>query len=121
MGTNGLDHGEPVAGVADMSWLDRAACGDLGIADVAAYFVDAGEAISRDALERCRACLVRHECLDHAYRRDVTSGYFGGMSPTVRRSLGRARALTDLARGAVTDRRTSVSCSHGRGSATPDG
>ena len=96
MSTQGFDLGDLIANTPDMNWLDRAACGDLDIAELSMYFVDAGKAISRDALERCRTCPVRRECLDHAYRYEVTSGYFGGMSPSRRRSLTHDQALTEL-------------------------
>lgn len=71
---------------ADMSWLLRAACGELPLEDLGLFFVEAGKTISPAAVALCRSCEVRAECLDHAYRTQISNGYFGGMSPGKRRS-----------------------------------
>lgn len=96
MSAQGFDLGDLIAGSPDMAWLDDAACGHLGPEDLSMYFVDAGKAISKDALELCRKCPVRKDCLDHAYTYEATSGYFGGMSPSRRRSLTHEQALAEL-------------------------
>jgi WhiB family transcriptional regulator, redox-sensing transcriptional regulator len=73
-----------IAGAPEMDWLDDAACADREIGD---FFVEAGRIISHEALEVCRACPVRVDCLRHAYDRNLTAGYFGGTSPGQRRNM----------------------------------
>ena len=80
----------------DHDWLDRAACSSLDVDQLSMFFVDAGKAISKEALQLCGRCPVRRDCLDHAYRYDVISGYFGGMSPSKRKVLTRDQALAEL-------------------------
>ncbi|TPW15051.1 MAG: hypothetical protein FD127_1008 [Acidimicrobiaceae bacterium] len=51
------------------------------------------------AMARCRVvrhCPVRRPCLDHAYRNELTSGFFGGFSPTRRREMTHAEAIEEL-------------------------
>jgi WhiB family transcriptional regulator, redox-sensing transcriptional regulator len=67
-------------------WLDAAACVEAEL-DVNDFFVDAGHVIHSGALSICRRCPVRLECLRHAYARNVSAGYFGGVSPGQRRSM----------------------------------
>jgi WhiB family redox-sensing transcriptional regulator len=76
-----------------MPWLDDAACSDLPLEELELFFVEAGRTISAETVARCGRCPVRAECLDHAYRRQVVSGYFGGMSPGKRRTLTRDEAM----------------------------
>jgi hypothetical protein len=45
-----------------------------------------GQTIGERALALCRRCAVRSQCLDHALHHEITSGYFGGESPSVRRA-----------------------------------
>jgi len=71
------------------TWLNNTACTDLTIGH---FFVEAGHAISEDVLNVCRGCVVRRECLEHAYAMGIGGGYFGGMSPGQRRSLNLAQA-----------------------------
>lgn len=73
-----------------LEWLDQAACKDLDISD---YFVEAGHVIEDAVLNTCRTCPVRKECVVHAYEREVTGGYFGGMSPGQRRDVTLKEAL----------------------------
>ena len=72
-------------------WVARAACGDLSIDHLDLFFVEAGRSLSKEAAAMCNACEVRAECLNHAYERDITGGYFGGHSPSKRRADLRAR------------------------------
>lgn len=74
----------------DLAWLRHVACADLEIKD---FFVEAGHIIDEEVLNLCRACPVRVECIRHAYRQDVTGGYFGGLSPGQRRDLDVDEAL----------------------------
>ena len=74
----------------ELRWLDDAACADLEISD---FFVEAGHVIAEDALEICRSCPVRNECIRHAYKRGIVGGYFGGLSPGQRRDLDLEGAL----------------------------
>jgi hypothetical protein len=73
-----------------LQWLDRIACADL---DPAVMFVEAGHTIDPAVVETCRSCPVRHECLLHAYRRPVRSGYLAGLSPSQRRKMSFGQAL----------------------------
>lgn len=67
------------------AWVDRAACGDLGLEELDLFFVEAGRTLSKHAIALCEGCPVRAECLEHANRREITGGYFGGVSPSKRR------------------------------------
>lgn len=69
------------------AWVDQAACGDLDVEQLELFFVDAGRTLSKEAIALCTGCPVRTECLDHAVDREIGGGYFGGMSPSKRRSL----------------------------------
>lgn len=77
----------------DLPWLDRAACGSLGLEQIELFFVGAGKSLSKEAKAMCQGCAVRRDCLDHAYTREITGGYFGGLSPTQRKKLSREDAL----------------------------
>lgn len=67
------------------AWLGRAACAELELDQLPMFFVDAGRSLSSEAAALCERCQVRRECLDHAVRLVITSGYFGGQSPAARR------------------------------------
>lgn len=82
------------ASIDRFGWLNQTACSDLTIGH---FFVEAGHAISEDVLNVCRACPVRAECLDHAYRMGIGGGYFGGMSPGQRRTMNLAQARRFIA------------------------
>lgn len=73
----------------DLEWLADAACRDMNVDD---FFVEAGRTIDTSVLDVCRRCPVRRDCLDYAYDRDFTSGYFGGMSPGQRRTMSHKQA-----------------------------
>ncbi len=77
----------------DLPWLDRAACGSLGLEQIDLFFVSAGKSLSKEAKALCQGCPVRRDCLDHAYSRGITGGYFGGVSPAQRKKLSREEAL----------------------------
>ena len=77
----------------ELSWLDDAACSNLELAQLSLFFVEAGRTIAPETKALCRQCPVRRECLDHAYVHEITSGYFGGVSPGRRRALSHAEAL----------------------------
>lgn len=62
------------------------------------FFVDAGRTISPEALDLCRTCPVRQECLRHAYTGGpdgtmIGAGYFGGLSLGQRKSMPLQKAL----------------------------
>lgn len=80
-------------------WLGDARCRTLPLDKLNLFFVDAGRSLSREAKALCAECPVRSDCLAHAYDHDIASGYFGGMSPSRRRSLSRDDALTLLDAG----------------------
>lgn len=71
--------------VASAAWLGRAACGELELDRLPMFFVDAGRTLSSEATALCERCQVRRDCLDHAVRLEISSGYFGGRSPAARR------------------------------------
>lgn len=77
----------------EMSWIDRAACSTLGVERLDLFFVDAGKSLSSEALEMCRGCAARRDCLEHAYDRELAGGYFGGLSPTKRRKMTKDEAV----------------------------
>lgn len=89
----------------DLRWLRHAACADLEIKD---FFVEAGHVIDEEVLNTCRSCPVRQDCIRHAYKADVTGGYFGGLSPGQRRDLDLDEAL-EFARTDTVERRESIS------------
>lgn len=68
----------------DLSWLDDAACHDRSWAE---FFVEAGHTISQEVLSLCGSCPVRINCLEHAYEQEHRSGYFGGVSPGLRKLM----------------------------------
>jgi hypothetical protein len=82
----------PVISGDNDDWLAFAACADLPLE---AFFVQAGHVIDEDVLNVCRGCIVRVDCLRHAYdeKLNVTSGYFGGMSPGQRREMNLEQAI----------------------------
>jgi WhiB family transcriptional regulator, redox-sensing transcriptional regulator len=69
------------------AWVEHAACGDLDIDQLDLFFVDAGRTLSKEAISLCSTCPVRAECLAHAMNREIGGGYFGGVSPSKRRTL----------------------------------
>lgn len=77
----------------ELSWLEHAECSSLGVEQLDLFFVGAGKSLSAEAKAMCGRCEVRRDCLQHAYDRDITGGYFGGVSPIKRRKLSFAEAL----------------------------
>lgn len=90
--SNISDLGDLIGNLPEASWLESAACGELGLDELDLFFVDAGRTLSREARQLCGRCPVRTDCLEHAYAHDIAGGYFGGMSPSKRRSLPLERA-----------------------------
>lgn len=80
----------------DLPWLEQAACGKLALDQLNIFFVEAGKSISADTVAMCRHCPVRLQCLDHAYEHRIVSGYFGGVSPSRRRTLSHADARAEV-------------------------
>lgn len=81
-----------------MDWLREANCAQMEIGD---FFVEAGHTISQDVLNVCRACPVRVECIEHAYRASIAGGYFGGISPGQRRQMSLEDAKAFISRDPV--------------------
>lgn len=91
-----------ITGTGSSEWMKQGACltaytdngSPVGLDD---FFVSAGHIIDPQILEICNSCPVRRDCLKYAYNRELTAGYFGGMSPGQRRklSLGEALAMLD--------------------------
>ena len=80
---------------AELEWLADAGCKDMDVND---FFVEAGRTIDNSVLDVCRRCPVRAQCLEYAYERDFTSGYFGGMSPGQRRTMSLKKARAYIAK-----------------------
>jgi len=80
----------PVLNSISYPWLDAAACVDM---DLGEFFVDAGKAIKEETRMVCRVCPVRIQCLTHGYVQNIGAGYFGGLSPSQRRSLSLKDAI----------------------------
>lgn len=97
--TNIRDLGELIGNLPEDEWLGRAACRDLELDRIDLFFIEAGRSLSRKAQALCESCPVRAECLEHAYDNEIASGYFGGMSPSQRRSLSRGDALATISTG----------------------
>lgn len=73
-------------------WLEKAACGDLELDCLDMFFVEAGRTLSKPVAALCSNCEAQAECLAHAFDRDLAGGYFGGLSPSKRKSMGRQAA-----------------------------
>ena len=82
--------GDFIHATPDMPWLDDASCGKLPLDQLNMFFVEAGRTIAASTIALCQQCPVREQCLDHAYRNDILSGYFGGVSPGRRRAVSAA-------------------------------
>lgn len=73
----------PKPKVADLGWMDRAACRGE---DINIFFVERGEDV-RPALQICDGCPVQEECLDYALVHNIQVGVWGGLSARQRRRL----------------------------------
>lgn len=84
-----MGHDEPTMNVADNPqwWVLKADCypDDGPAVDIDELFVTAGRAISRGTQETCFTCPVRIPCLKWAFDQDMRSGYFGGVTSSMRR------------------------------------
>jgi hypothetical protein len=80
----------PVLNSINQTWLDKASCVEMELSE---FFVDAGKAIKEETRAVCRGCPVRIECLTHAYKQNIGAGYFGGLSPSQRRTLTLTQAI----------------------------
>ncbi len=89
---------ELIENTPELPWLDDAACGDLELAQLDLFFVEAGRTIASSTVALCRKCPVRRQCLDHAYQHEIVSGYFGGVSPGRRRVLSHTEAVAEIER-----------------------
>jgi len=74
-------------GRADLSWLDQAACLEVG---TEFHFPEKGGS-AREAKLLCRGCEVRERCLEYALEHSE-AGIWGGMSERERRRLKRGAA-----------------------------
>lgn len=78
---------ELIQNADEYQWVRDAACGDLPLEQLDQFFVEAGRSLSRETVALCQGCPVRADCLAHACRHEIAGGYFGGVSPTKRRSM----------------------------------
>lgn len=74
---------------AASQWAERAACAD---ANPDIFFPSRGES-SAKAMELCRGCEVRLECLDYALRTHQRHGIWGGLTERGRRRVKSTRKL----------------------------
>jgi hypothetical protein len=81
-----------IENLPDFAWVQRAACGGFELEQLDRYFVEVGRSVSAETVAVCERCPVRRECLDHAYDNEITNGYFGGLSPSRRKTLSHAEA-----------------------------
>ena len=94
--SNVRDLGDLIGNLPENEWLSQAACRHLELDKISLFFVDAGCSLSHEAQAMCGSCPVRAECLGHAYQHEIAGGYFGGVSPSRRRTLSREDALASL-------------------------
>ena len=94
--------GEFIHATPEMPWLDEAACGNLPLDQLNMFFVEAGRTIASSTITLCQRCPVRTECLDHAYRNEILSGYFGGISPGQRRTMSHEQARASIVSSTTT-------------------
>lgn len=86
-------------GLTDTSakWIERAECRGKGV-DL--FFVERGYT-PYEALEMCRVCPVKRECLDYAVKNGLSYGVWGGVAPRGRRRYAKPhhdRYLSSTAR-----------------------
>jgi WhiB family transcriptional regulator, redox-sensing transcriptional regulator len=67
--------------IHDDAWFDRAACAGVGWDT----FFDAPEL--ETAMELCRSCDVRLDCLRFAIEAELDTGVWGGLTPEGRRRV----------------------------------
>lgn len=98
---SGYPNFEPVQS-SNLEWMSRANCAPNNDEEAekfhSMFFVDAGRTISAEALDLCRTCPVRQECINHAYTGGpdgtmIPAGYFGGLSLGQRKSMSLVDAL----------------------------
>lgn len=91
-------HTDEYGSTSELVWLDDTACADT---PYGRFFVDAGHAIDPETLRLCRGCPVRRHCVTWAYLNGYSAGYFGGFSPSQRRSISLREALRRIDRDAA--------------------
>lgn len=67
------------------SWMEHAACRGM---PVELFFPERGEPV-KNALETCKKCPVRQQCLDMAINNPEREGIWGGQSSRSRRVIRR--------------------------------
>lgn len=77
----------------EFAWMASGAC--LGM-DPTLFFPGRGES-HKPALDVCRGCPVRQDCLDYALDNRIKFGVWGATTERQRRSLRRARPARDAA------------------------
>lgn len=70
-----------------LHWQEKARCAG---ADPSLFFPSEEE--SEVALQMCRECLVREECLEYALEHNIEFGIWGGMTEAERRTLRKKSA-----------------------------
>lgn len=83
--------GSPAPVFGSIEWMDEAACLGSG----ADFFPVMGTKKETPAMRKakavCATCPVKSECLAYALDAQQWDGIWGGMTPTERRELSRAR------------------------------
>lgn len=70
-------------------WARHANCTDMDTDD---FYPETGNVPTR-AMKACAACVVRHQCLEHALDHGELYGVWGGTTPEQRRRLRKARRV----------------------------
>jgi WhiB family redox-sensing transcriptional regulator len=66
------------------AWMEYAACADL---PTDLFFPEPGKHAPKQALEACRRCPVRDDCLEYALGFELLPGIFAGLSQRQRAQL----------------------------------
>lgn len=76
----------------DYQWADSALCAQVG-GDL--WYPEEG-CLGNDAKSVCKVCPVSAECLEFALINNEKFGIWGGVSPSKRKLMRRARGLVDI-------------------------
>lgn len=85
-----------VAPDTEPDWRQRAACANPDV-DPEIFFAHPGGSATL-ALEICRTCPVREQCLAHALTQPETDGIWGGKTPNQRQDIRRRIGLKSVRR-----------------------
>lgn len=77
----------------DLSWMDHAACREVGTEPFFPTTNVDGMAVTcyAEAKKICASCTVSPQCLEYALRLNIEHGLFGGLTERERRVIRRRR------------------------------